>query len=319
MLTGRDLAAHRLSRLAALLLLPGIAAARAEAPAGVRAVVLGVAQDGGVPHIGCRQDPCVRARREPALRQRVACLGLVDGESGERFLIDATPDFASQLESLAEVSPARPATRERPVDGILLTHAHAGHYLGLAQLGREALGSRGVPVFATPRMSRFLRENGPWSQLVRLGQIALREIEPGQEVLLTPRLRVTALRVPHRDELSDTVGFLVKGPSRSLLYVPDVDKWQRWERSLAEEVARVDHALLDATFLDAAELPGRSLEEVPHPLVPETRTLLSNAPGLLERTLFIHLNHTNALLWDEARRRALAPARVARDGQELPL
>jgi pyrroloquinoline quinone biosynthesis protein B len=302
----------------AALLPPALALARAQGP-GVRAVVLGLAQDGGVPHVGCRQQLCVRARREPSLRQRVACLGLVDGETGERFLIDATPDFASQLESLAELAPARPVTRERPLDGILLTHAHVGHYIGLAQLGREALGARGVPVFATPRMARFLRENGPWSQLVSLGQIALREIEPGREVWLTPRLRVTALRVPHRDELSDTVGFLMNGPSRSLLYVPDIDKWERWERPLADEVARVDHALLDATFLDAAEVPGRSVAEIPHPLVSETRSLLSALPGLLERTLFIHLNHTNALLWDAGRGRALAPARVARDGQELPL
>jgi pyrroloquinoline quinone biosynthesis protein B len=168
-------------------------------------------------------------------------------------------------------------------------------------------------------MACFLRENAPWSQLVSLGQITLREIEPGQEVALTPRLRVTPLRVPHRDELSDTVGFRVRGPSRSLLYVPDIDKWQRWERSLADEVARVDYALLDATFLDAAELPGRSVDEIPHPLVAETRSLLAAPAGLLERTLFIHLNHTNALYWDEARRRALAPASVALDGQELLL
>ncbi|MGE0455144.1 MAG: MBL fold metallo-hydrolase [Vicinamibacteria bacterium] len=304
--------------LMALALSSALGSALGDGP-GTRAIVLGVAQDGGMPHIGCRQEPCLRARREPALRQRVACLGLVDGESGERFLVDATPDFASQLESLVELAPARPAPRERPLDGILLTHAHVGHYLGLAQLGREALGARGVPVFATPRMTRFLRENAPWSQLVSLGQITLREIEAGQEVALTPRLRVTALRVPHRDELSDTVGFLVKGPSRSLLYVPDIDKWERWERSLAGEVSRVDHALLDATFLDAAEVPGRSLDEIPHPLVPETLRLLSVVPGLLERTLLTHLNHTNALFWDEARRRALAPARVALDGQELPL
>ncbi len=306
--------------LIAVALSPALGGARGEVPGtGTRAVVLGVAQDGGVPHVACRQDACVRARHQPELRQRVACLGLVDGESGERFLIDATPDFASQLESLAALAPARPATRERPLDGILLTHAHVGHYLGLAQLGREALGAHGVPVLATPRMARFLRENAPWSQLVSLGQITLREIEPGQEIALTPRLRVTALRVPHRDELSDTVAFLVKGPSRSLLYVPDIDKWERWERSLAREVAGVDHALLDATFLDPAEVPGRKLDEIPHPLVPETRALLAAPAGLLERTLFIHLNHTNALLWDEARRRELAPARVALDGQELPL
>src|SRR5215470_536980 len=92
----------------------------------VEAVVLGVAQDGGVPHLGCRQALCVEARRDPSKRRLVAALGLIDPASGKRFLIDATPDFPAQVELLGGMP-----------DAILLTHAHIGHYLGLAQLGRE--------------------------------------------------------------------------------------------------------------------------------------------------------------------------------------
>ena len=80
------------------------------------------------------------ARRDPSLRRRVASLGLVDPAAGKRFLIDATPDFADQMERLGGLP-----------DGILLTHAHIGHYLGLAQLGREVLDARRVPVYATAR------------------------------------------------------------------------------------------------------------------------------------------------------------------------
>lgn len=280
---------------------------------GVRVVVLGIAQDGGVPHIGCRQDLCVRARRECTRRQRVASLGLVDEASGARFLIDATPDLPLQIEAL----PGAPADRRRPVDGILLTHAHVGHYSGLMHLGREALGARSVPVYATPRMAAFLRGNGPWNLLVGEGHIDLREIEPGRPVGLTPGLTVTAVRVPHRDELSDTVGYHVQGPSRSLLYIPDIDKWQKWDQRIEAEVARADVALLDGTFHDPDEIPGRSLEDIPHPLVPETMRRLS-VPGLAGRVFFIHLNHTNRLLWDaaalkEVRRRGF---RIAREGQE---
>ncbi|HET7293094.1 MAG TPA: MBL fold metallo-hydrolase [Vicinamibacteria bacterium] len=286
----------------------------AEAP--VRAVVLGVAQDGGVPHIGCAREPCVSARRDHSLRRRVASLGLVDERSGRRFIIDATPDLASQIESLNEGRAA--VERQRPVDGILLTHAHVGHYAGLMYLGREALGARGVPVLATPRMARFLRENGPWSQLVALGNIELREIEPGVEVALTPALRVTPLRVPHRDEFSDTMGYVVRGPSAALLYVPDIDRWETWERRLEDEVAEVDHALLDATFLREDEQPGRSRSEIPHPLVSETMARLAN---VARRVAFVHLNHTNPLLFDPG---AVAEIegrgfRVARDGERLPL
>jgi len=312
---GRDVLAGLLLVLGGLM----VCAPRARTePAAAHAVVLGIAQDGGVPHIGCRGEPCVSARRDPARRERVACLGLVDERAGVRFLVDATPDLASQLDSLNAGRTV--ADRLRPVDGILLTHAHIGHYAGLMYLGREALGAKGVPVYATARMARFLRENGPWSQLVSLGNVELREIEPGRELELTPDLKVTPLGVPHREEFSDTVGFRVRGPMRSILYVPDVDKWERWGRSLADEVAAVEAALLDGTFEDLGELPGRRLSEVPHPLVEETLALLADA-RLRSRVLFVHLNHTNRLLRDEAARRALAGrgARVARDGERLPL
>ena len=296
-----------------------LAGAPASAPAAVppvRAVVLGIAQDGGVPHIGCTQALCVHARRDPSRRERVACLGLVDDRAGARFLIDATPDLPSQLDSLNAGRTV--ADRRRPVDGILLTHAHIGHYTGLMYLGREALGARAVPVYATARMASFLRSNGPWSQLVALGQIELREIEPGREVVLTPSLAVTAVRVPHRDELSDTVGYVVRGPGQSLLYVPDIDKWEKWDRRFEDEVARVGVALLDGTFLSADELPGRSQAEVPHPTVGETMTRLAALKG---RVSFIHLNHTNPLLWDGRARRDLTRRgfAVAADGRAFSL
>jgi pyrroloquinoline quinone biosynthesis protein B len=270
-----------------------------------------------VPHSGCRQSLCVDARGDTARRQRVACLGLIDAPSGQRFLIDATPDLASQIDSLNE-GRAAPNPR-RPVDGILLTHGHIGHYAGLLYLGREALGADRVPVLATPRMAAFLRGNEPWKQLVTLGQIDVREVLPGQEVAMG-RFNVTPVLVPHRAEISDTVGYRVRGPSRTLLYIPDVDKWERWDRDLALEVAAVDLALLDGTFQDAAEVPGRSLAEIPHPLVGETMGLLA-APALRGRVHFIHLNHTNTLLWDaDARRRAEARGfRVASDGDAFSL
>jgi pyrroloquinoline quinone biosynthesis protein B len=285
---------------------------------GARAVVLGVAQDGGVPHIGCTQELCAAARRDPRRRLRVASLGLVDDAGGQRFLIDATPDLVSQIESLNALAPPREAERRRPVDGILLTHAHLGHYTGLMYLGREALGADGIPVYATPRLARFLRENGPWSQLVALGQIVLHEVEPGRPVRLSPGLTATAVRVPHRDELSDTVAWRVRGPSRSLLYLPDIDKWEKWDRPVEEEVGAVDLAFLDGTFADAGEIPGRSLAEIPHPLVSETAVRL-RPKGLAARVFLIHLNHTNRLLWDLPMREKLAPMRVAADGEEHPL
>jgi pyrroloquinoline quinone biosynthesis protein B len=316
MTKGRGLLLGMLLVLAGLMVCGPRAAT--QGPPAAHALVLGVAQDGGLPHIGCRREPCLSARRDPGRRGRVACLGLVDERAGARFLVDATPDLPSQLDSLNEGRTVPDPAK--PVEGILLTHAHIGHYAGLMYLGREGLGARGVTVYATARMARFLRENGPWSQLVSLGNVELRELQPGREQALTPDLRVTPLGVPHREEFSDTVGFRVRGPLRSILYVPDVDKWERWDRLLADEVAAVDAALLDGTFEDVGELRGRRLSEVPHPLVEETLEQLADE-RLRRKVLFIHLNHTNRLLRDEAARRALAGrgARVARDGEVLPL
>ena len=278
---------------------------------GLEAVVLGVAQDGGVPHAGCHQPLCVSARRDPAKRVLVASLGLIDPEAGKRFLVDATPDFAAQMETLG----GRP-------DGILLTHAHIGHYLGLAQLGREVLGARGVPVICTPAMARFLRDNRPWSRLVSQGNVAIREIEPGVEVALTPRLRVTAITVPHRDEDSDTVAFLIRGADRKILWLPDIDKWDKWDRRLEDFLADPTlTAFVDGTFFSSDEIPGRSIAEIPHPLVPETLARVASVPNVRGRVFFVHLNHTNRLLWDAGAAEDLVRKGlgVAREGQRISL
>jgi pyrroloquinoline quinone biosynthesis protein B len=276
--------------VAALLLgtrlaVPAAGPSPAEAPS---AVVLGIAQDGGFPQAGCHQAACVEARRDPGKRRRVASLGLIDPAAGRRFLIDATPDFAEQVELLGGLP-----------DAILLTHAHIGHYLGLAQLGREVLGTHRLPVYATPAMARFLRENGPWKRLVALENIELREIEIGKPFSLTPALSATAIKVPHRDEDSDTVAYLVTGPRRRILWLPDIDKWEKWDRRLEDLFADESlYAFVDGTFFTADEIPGRSITEIPHPLVPETMSRFGGSPPR-GRLFFVHLNHTNRLLWDK--------------------
>jgi pyrroloquinoline quinone biosynthesis protein B len=276
---------------------------------GVEAVVLGIAQDGGVPHLACRQKLCIEARRDPSKRRLVASLGLLDGSAGKRFVIDATPDFAEQAERLGGLP-----------DGILLTHAHIGHYLGLAQLGREVANTRSMPVFCSPSMARFLRENRPWSRLVALGNIAIREVRPDVEIPLTGSLRVTPVRVPHRDEDSDTVAYLVAGPSRRLLWLPDIDKWEKWDKRIEDVIRTVDVAFVDGTFFSAEEIPGRSIAEIPHPLVPETVARLSGRKPAA-RIFFVHLNHTNRLLWDEKEMDRLRDRGfgIASEGQRLPL
>jgi pyrroloquinoline quinone biosynthesis protein B len=287
------------------------ATAPAARPGTPYAVVLGIAQDGGYPQAGCNRPDCVAAWRDPKLRRRVASLAIVDSRSGQRWLIDATPDFPSQLRSLDALAP-RIASAPL-LDGILLTHAHIGHYLGLAQLGREVLGTSSIRVYAMPRMRAFLDHNGPWDQLVRLGNIAIVPLEEGRDIALGEQITVTPLRVPHRDEYSETVGFVVRGPSRSLLWLPDIDKWEKWPLGLESVLAKVDVAYLDGTFFDASELPGRDLREIPHPLMTETMARLAGSP-LAAKIRFIHLNQSNPLI------RTSRPGYVvAREGERIGL
>jgi pyrroloquinoline quinone biosynthesis protein B len=212
---------------------------------------------------------------------------LVDRASRQSWLIDATPDFRQQSLALHSFAP------HCPLAGIVLTHAHVGHYTGLIHLGREVMGAQAVPVYATPRLAGFLHDNAPWSQLVALRNIELCLLTPGNEIELSPALRLRPLSVPHRHEFSDTVAFVVRASARQLFYCPDVDTWDRWEHNLRDFVAGMDIALLDATFFSASELPGRDLSQIPHPLVTDTVERLA---GVDCDVSLVHLNHTNPLL-----------------------
>jgi len=61
---------------------------------------LGIAQDGGAPHAGCQKICCINRWGDPNERIMVVSLGIVDPNSNETWLIEATPDFPKQMEIL---------------------------------------------------------------------------------------------------------------------------------------------------------------------------------------------------------------------------
>ena len=253
--------------------------------------VLGNVQDAGLPHIGCESKICIDAFSEKK-QYYVTSLALIDKENQEYSLFDVTPNITEQLLMIS-----------RDIFGefilpknIFITHAHIGHYTGLMYFGREALGSKEVKVNALPRMYDFISNNGPWSQLVKLGNIALNPINFRDTIEIKPRLSVVPLQVPHRDEFSETSAFLIKGPNKTALYLPDIDKWSKWSVSLIEILKNVDYAFIDATFYTNDEI-NRDIDEIPHPLVIETMDLLSELPDYQrDKVYFIHMNHTNQML-----------------------
>jgi pyrroloquinoline quinone biosynthesis protein B len=312
-----------------LLVLLAAASPVGPAPPGPRVVVLGTVQDGGMPQIGCDCAHCSAARKNPALARHVASLAIYIPKTDHVYLVDATPDLPAQVEQIHTFHhhPEGPEGKvdRAPVDGVLLTHAHIGHYLGLAQFGFESLNTKGIPTWASPRMAEFLRTNGPWSQLVRLGNITLKEIQPGQSSELEDGVSIKAFIVPHRDEYTDTLAFLIRGPRRTLLYVPDTDSWKAWPTSLPEVLAaeKVDIALLDATFYSADELPDREVSKIRHPLVTDTMELLEPFVKAVKlKVYFTHMNHTNPALDSGGAARKAIEARgfkVLAEGQELDL
>ena len=280
------------------------------AKSGIQLVVLGIAQDGGYPQAGCQKPCCQVAWQDRSRRRFVASIAIIDHTTGQRWLFDCTPDFRDQLELLNRIAPTEATLG---LDGILLTHAHVGHYTGLMHLGHEAMGARDVPVFAMPRMREFLANNGPWSQLVTRKNIAIQPLEAGQSVQLNERIEVTPLLVPHRDEYSETVAFLIATPNRNVLYLPDIDKWSRWDQSIEDWIARVDLAFVDGTFFENGEIPGRDMTDIPHPFVAESIQRFSVLDeATRKRVRFIHLNHTNpAIRPDDPARRAIQQAGMA--------
>ncbi|MEO2021756.1 MAG: MBL fold metallo-hydrolase [Pirellulaceae bacterium] len=278
--------------------------------------VLGIAQDGGYPQAGCQRPCCVGARENVEQRRAVAALGIVDPATGDGWLIDATPDFPGQLAALQQAGGTTLA-------GICLTHAHMGHYTGLIYLGKEAMAASKMPVFVMPRMQAFLQEHQPWSTLGTAGYVQWQELAAGRPLVLNDRIQVTPWVVPHRAEFSETVALVVSGPSRRVLWVPDIDGWDQGEVALETLLAEVDVAYLDGTFFDADELVGRSLEEVPHPTVSQTLERLGSlAEAERTKVRFVHLNHTNPLLdgtSPASQRVQQAGSHVARQGEQQGL
>lgn len=310
-------------------------------PEGPFLVVLGTVQDGGLPHAACHGPHCEAARNDASRRRFVASLGIVLPEARKLYLVDATPDVIAQLALLSrDREPALPpgGTVDRsPLDGVFLTHAHMGHYLGLAHFGFEAVHTRGLATWGTPRMLAFLRSNGPWDQLVAKNNLELREMpvsppdSPDSDgrsagwVELGEGVAVAAFPVPHRDEYSDTVAYVIRGPRRTVLYVPDTDGWEAWPRPLPAVLREggVDVALLDGTFFSMDELPGRDIAQVRHPLMRQTMDLLEEPvrSGEVE-VAFTHLNHSNPALAPEGpERREIEQRgfRVLAEGEELGL
>ena len=274
--------------------------------------ILGVVQDGGMPHLGNNKTCCENIKQD----KYVTSLMLMNNENNESFLFDASPDINKQLNFMGD-------RIKKDLKGIFLTHAHIGHYTGLMYFGREALNSKLVNVYAMPRMKKFLEENGPWSQLVSLQNISIIELSNESKISIDSNVIVQPVEVPHRAEFSETVGYKIYGPNKTALFIPDIDKWYLWEKSIIDEIKQVDYAIIDATFYDSKEVNYRDISEIPHPFVTESMDLFDSIDIKEKNKIyFIHLNHTNPLINKDSDQYKLVISKgynVAEEGMKLNL
>lgn len=312
---------HQLYSLLLLCLLLGCTQPEAEVPdmeipAKPYLVVLGTAQDAGFPQSACQKDCCRAVWENPALREWVSCMAFVDPAENQAWMFDATPNFKDQLHYLQK-------NLQSDLAGIFLTHAHMGHYTGLMHLGREAMGAQAMPVYAMPKMKDFLTQNGPWSQLIQLENISIQDLKNDSTQQIAKSLQVTPLQVPHRDEYSETVGYSIQGPNRKALFIPDIDKWEKWALDINTLIKDHDLVFLDGTFFANGEIPGRDMSEIPHPFVEESMAKFGKLPEIdRAKVHFIHFNHTNPVLKadSEASRKVKAQGmHIARMGDRFEL
>jgi len=278
-------------------------------------LVLGIAQDAGYPQIGCLKSCCNKAWADSLHKTWVSSIAMVDPKIRKWWLVDATPDIKEQLHFFQKMTKGQyPFLPER----IFLTHAHMGHYTGLLQFGREAMNTKEMTVVVMPRMMELLKTQAPWSQLIKLENIRLWSLVPPIQDVLSENVFVLPFLVPHRDEFSETVGFHITAGKKKYLFIPDIDKWNKWDKNILEVVCKVDYAFLDGTFYNESELAFRKIAEVPHPTVEETMKLFDKESANVKKKIhFIHLNHTNPLLWSEEQKSLLHKAgfKIAEQGK----
>ena len=260
-------------------------------PAHPEAIILGIAQDGGVPQPACSCNTCAHYGEKES---QLSPTSIAVRDENDLHLFDVTRDLARQLLFIPEES--------RRVTDVWLTHGHLGHIDGLGLFGKEAMGATGIRLHASKSMLKLIQNTPRWDSMLKQGVFLPIPFVSNETLRISSNLSIRPISVPHRDEFTDTHAFLIKGKKRTLLHLPDHDRWaatlafhqsasiRAWLKGM-----EVDIALIDGTFWSADELSGRNQNEIPHPPVQETLQSLGKRHADDPEIHFIHLNHTNPL------------------------
>ena len=247
--------------------------------------VLGTSQDGGYPHLGCKDKCCIKAWKNHSLIRYPSSIAYVDKELGKYWLFDVSPKIKEQMYLLNDFN--------CQLAGVFLTHAHFGHYVGLLEFGLEVLNTNNVPVYAMPRMFDFISNNNPFNLLIKNKNIILHNIKDELKIDIGSCVVIPS-EVPHRNELSETVCYKINSSDKSVVYMPDIDTFNSFESNIKSIVIDNDVIFLDGTFYSKNEITNRNINDIPHPEIIQTMSLLSDLNYEDKKKIyFTHLNHTN--------------------------
>jgi pyrroloquinoline quinone biosynthesis protein B len=246
------------------------------------------------------------------------------------FLLNASPDIRSQIESFPALHPY--GVRESPLQAVLLTDAELDHSLGLLLL-REA---GHVEVHATSAVHETLcRGTSLLQTLGAYTHVKWRPVVPGIEVPLDVGLSYRAFHAPTNkrgrfgtgEGEEAVVGYRITNThtGRAIVYLPGV---QELTASIRAHCGDCTALLFDGTCWQDDELirlgiaPKTSRDMGHLPISGADGSLKQLAPLPIERKIYIHINNTNPILLEDAPERRTVEEHgleVAADGLELEI
>ncbi len=304
----------------------------------MRIRILGSAAGGRFPQWNCGCGNCTAVRNKTFRgKARTHAQLALSADGVTWFLVGASPDLASQIESSTALHPRE--LRDSPIAGVVLASADLDHVAGLLLL-RELQPLR---VYAAPSILRILREeNSMFGMLNRVDpQVLWTPMTSGAPFpLLSADGKDSALRcevhylsgrypkyVRNKDLALDQATaalFFESASEKRVAYIPAVGNLSD---TLLEKIGHADLLLFDGTFWSDDELQrvqgsGETAHQMGHIPVEESLRLLKNISINVGRKMFVHINNTNPIL-NEASPEHQAVLRagweVAEDNRQLEL
>ena len=82
---------------------------------------------------------------------------------------------------------------------------------------------------------------------------------------------------------------LFENSSKRILFIPDIDKWEKWDTDINTLIQSVDPSIAGwILFILALSFPNREMSEIPHPFVIESMDLFSTLAQEEKKENYVH-------------------------------